>query len=149
MKELNKEELVRFSEQLVSPFILEIEGYSIQSSLLDLPLEVRTVPMPTAEDVGNVEEKKIKNNEIYFYTPSLKSAVFNLLRHFRNCAVHKGRIKQVERNGTSFYYFEDKTTAYTSMRGYIAVDKWDDYIKTLYQIAIGSKKKKTKKEQNN
>ena len=143
MNELTKEELGRFSEQLATRFVTEVEGYKILLPLNVSPLEVRVVPLPTAEDVNQLNESSVKDNEIYFYTPSLKQAVFHLLRHFRNCAAHKGRIKNVDRKGKLFYYFEDSTINYMSMRGYIAVDKWDNYIDSLYVDVIKNRKKKT------
>ena len=142
MNELTKEELGRFSEQLATRFLTEVEGYNILLPLNEVPLEVRVVPLPMAEDVSQLDESSVKDNEIYFYSPSLKQAVFHLLRHFRNCAVHKGRIKKVERKGKLFYYFEDSTKTYLSMRGYIAVEKWNSYIDLLYSCALKNRKRK-------
>lgn len=83
MKELTNEELEYFNNQLAKRFMTDIEGFYISAPFMDIPIGVRLIPLPSAEDVNNVNESEIKDNEIYFYTTSLKQAVYHLLRHLR------------------------------------------------------------------
>lgn len=148
MKELTNEELEYFNNQLAKRFMTDIEGGYISAPFMDIPIGVRLIPLPSAEDVNNVNESEIKDNEIYFYTTSLKQAVYHLLRHLRNCAAHKGRIKRDERQGRQFYYFEDIYSSCLSMRGNVAVDKWNGFIEELYKVALENKIEKKSNSKN-
>ena len=139
MAKISDSEYDKFSKQLAQNFERKIKGFYIPTSLMDVPLGVRVVPLPTAEDVMNMDSAKIKNNEIYFFTKSYKQSVYNLLRHFRNCGSHKDAITKEERNGEWFYVFEDRGyngSPYVSMKGNIAFDKWDSFIDELYKIVL-------------
>lgn len=151
MAHISDSEYDKFSKQLAQRFERKIKGFYIPTSLLDTPPVVRIVPLPTAEDVMNVEPSTIKNNEIYFYTESLKQGVYNLLRHFRNCSSHKDHITKEYRDGRWFYLFEDKGNVngnpYISMKGNISLDIWDSFIEDIYSTVLKEKQiRKTKKQ---
>lgn len=139
MARISDNEYDNLSKQLAQRFERKVKGFYIPTSLMDIPLGVRVVPLPTAEDVMNMDSAKIKNNEIYFYTKSYKQGVYNLLRHFRNCSSHKDSITKEKRSGKWFYVFEDKGdngNPYISMRGNICIDKWDSFIEEIYKIVL-------------
>jgi hypothetical protein len=150
MVQISDSEYKKFSEQLAQRFELKVKGCLIPTSLDDVPLGVRVVPLPSAEDVKNVDLSSIKSNELYFYTPSYKRGVYHLLRHFRNCSSHKNFITKVKKGGKWFYIFEDKGTfkgvPYLSMRGNICSDIWDSFIEDLYSMVIKEKQVKLHKK---
>lgn len=148
MTDLTNEELKVFSEQLAQRYMSDIEGYLIKSSFRETPYNVRLIPLPSADDVSKIQFSDMKKNEIYFYTESLNNSIFHLLRHFRNCASHKGRIKKTEIGGVPVYLFEDKTKVYVSMIGNVEVNLWEKYIKELYDIAIKNRKIRKIKKSN-
>lgn len=142
MAQISDSEYEKFSKQLAQRFELRVKEFYIPTSLQDTPIGVRLVPLPTAEDVMNIDPSTIKNNEIYFYTKSYRQGVYNLLRHFRNCSSHKDYITKEDRGGRWFYMFEDKGangSPYISMRGNVSFDRWDSFIEDLYTIVLKEK----------
>ncbi len=89
MANITEKEYKSFSEQLAQKFELNIKGNQISVSLPESFHGVKLIPKPTAKDVKEVKWKSIKENEIYFYSKNKSNDLFNLLRHFRNCASHK------------------------------------------------------------
>ncbi len=150
MAKISDSEYEKFSKQLAQRFELKVKEFYIPTSLQDTPLGVRIVPLPTAEDVMNVDSTTINNNEIFFYTKSYRQGVYNLLRHFRNCSSHKNCITKEFRNGRWFYIFEDKGkngNPYISMKGNVSFDKWDSFIEDLYAIVLKEKQIRKPKKQ--
>jgi len=150
MAQISDGEYKKFSEQLAQRFELKVKGYYIPTTLMDLPLYVRVVPLPSAEDVMNIDSTTIKSNEIYFFTNTYKQSVFNLLRHFRNCSSHKENITKEEKRGRWYYQFEDKGTngnPYISMKGNVCCDIWDTYIEEVFATVLKERQlRKTKKQ---
>lgn len=149
MVQISDSEYKKFSEQLAQRFERKVKGFDIPTSLQDVPFGVRIAPQPTAECVKNIDSSTIRNNEIYFYTPSLRQAVYNLLRHFRNCGSHKDSIKKENKDGIWYYQFEDKGilkgVPYISLRGNVRCDVWDAFIEDLYATVLKEKQVKKKK----
>jgi hypothetical protein len=148
MAQISDKEYKKFSEQLAQRFEWKIKGFLIPTSLLDVPNAVRVVPEPSAKDVGKVKSTSIKDNELYFYTPSLKQGVYHLLRHFRNCGSHKNSITKKYKDGKWFYIFESKRVinghSCTSIKGNVRCDIWDSFIEDLYSIVLKEKQNKLK-----
>ena len=133
---LTNEELGKFSDQLAKRFLTEVAGLKINVSIEDAPKEVQLIPRLKAKEIASIKNCDIGDNEIYFYTKTKKKSIYSLLRHFRNCASHKGRIERKIRNGKDFFKFEVINMKYFSMRGNVAVDLWDEYIDKLYDVVI-------------
>lgn len=149
MAKISDNEYDKFSKQLAQRFELKVKGFFIPTSLRDMPFGVRLVPLPSAEDVMNINPQIIRDDEIYFYTKSYRQGVYNLLRHFRNCGSHKDSITKEKRNGRWFYLFEDKGdngNLYVSLRGNISFDKWDSFIEDVYTIVLKDKQIKRPKK---
>lgn len=152
MAQISDNEYKMFSEQLAQRFERKVKGFYIPTSLLETPYGVRTVPLPSAECVKEIDPSAIKDNELYFYTPSYKQGVFHLLRHLRNCGSHKDYITKRKKYGRWFYIFEDKGEIlgipYVSLRGRVCCDVWDSFIEGLYAQVLKEKRvplKKSKK----
>lgn len=147
MAKISEKEYKHFSEQLAQRFERKIKGNSISLSLPDMIMGVRLIPLLSAKEVSMVKSERINDNEIYFYTKSMKQGVYNLLRHFRNSASHKDRIKRKQRNGNTYFHFEDRNKSYISMRGNVCVDIWDSFIEELYHDSLANcSKRKQRKE---
>ena len=71
----------------------------------------------------------------FFYSRTKIEEVYSLLKHFRNCGSHKNRIHKIMKDGVEYYKFEDKSSYGSSMRGFIAVDIFEDFIEQLYSEA--------------
>ena len=145
MTKISEKTYKYFSEQLAQRFELKVKGRKILSPLPDTLSGVKLVPLSSAEEVKKIELSVIEDNTIYFYAKSKKQGVYHLLRHFRNCASHKDRITKKQKNGNSFYQFEDKNKSYVSMRGNVCIDKWDVFIEKLYADALDNSKEADKK----
>lgn len=58
MARISDNEYDNLSKQLAQSFERKVKGFYIPTSLMDIPLGVRVVPLPTAEDVMNMDSAK-------------------------------------------------------------------------------------------
>lgn len=136
MAKISDKEYKYFSEQLAQRFECKVKGNIILSPLPEISLGVKLVPLLSAEEVKKIKMADIDDNTIYFYAKSKKQGVYHLLRHFRNCASHRDRITKKQKQGETYYLFEDKSKSYVSLRGNVSKDKWETFIEQLYSVAL-------------
>ena len=107
MTTISTEERDYFIKQLQTSFE-KVNKKSVTASFQDLqPLGVSLVRKSRAHKLEGLSINDIDENQIVFYSKNDKVAPYDLLRHFRNCAAHKDRIKVEEKQDRKYYTFTD------------------------------------------
>lgn len=138
MTAISKDERDCFLKQLQIPFD-EVSKKNITVSFQDCQsLEVSLVRKDYAYELNGLSTNDIGDNQIIFYSKNDKVAPYDLLRHFRNCAAHKDRIKTEERTNCKYYTFTDIDKGQPTMLAVISYKIWDKYILSLYRLILNN-----------
>lgn len=141
-QDLTSTEFSHFQQLLCSTFELEIKDYYLALRISDISFNgVSLIRYKRASELSSLNTENIKPNEIHFYSKTEIHEIFDLFRHFRNCASHSHRIKKIIDKCSTYLKFIDKDKSNTTMFGIIEEQLFYDFFNYIMTEAKTKQKK--------